>query len=110
MLWILLVAFLITYALWIFYLAVMSLKRAKNAGLLSKTAKVFGYPVIFLGITLDAFVNVFVLTILMLELPREMLVTTRLKRHNRTGKGWRQRFAKWFEPLLDPYDPSGDHI
>jgi len=46
-----------TYALWIFYLAVMNLKQARDKGLLNKTA-----------------------------------------------------IAAWAEPLLDPYDPSGDHI
>ena len=39
-----------------------------------------------------------------------MTVTARLKRHNATNTGWRKAVAVWFEPLLDPYDPSGDHI
>lgn len=37
-------AFLTVYALWIFYLAVMNLKRANDAGKLSKPAKFFGTP------------------------------------------------------------------
>jgi hypothetical protein len=98
-----------TYALWVFYLAVMNLKRAKDAGLLSKTAMALGYPVLIVGYLLDCFVNVFVLTWLLLELPRETTVTSRLKRHNK-GTGWRKAVAAWAEPLLDPYDPSGDHI
>ena len=99
-----------TYALWVFYLAVMNLKRAKEFGMLTRTAAALGYPVLFVGLLLDVFVNVFVMTVVMLELPRETLVTTRLKRHNRYGDGWRKRFAGWLEPLLDPFDPSGDHI
>jgi hypothetical protein len=99
-----------TYALWIFYLAVMSLKRAKDAGLLTATAKVLGYPVLVVGWLLDAFVNVFVMTMLLLEIPQELTVTARLKRHNRVTGGWRKAVARWAEPLLDPYDPSGDHI
>jgi hypothetical protein len=51
-----------------------------------------------------------VLTLLLLEWPKEMTVTARLKRHNATSTGWRKAVAVWFEPLLDPYDPSGDHI
>jgi hypothetical protein len=98
-----------TYALWVFYLAVMNLKRAKDAGLLSKTAMALGYPVLIVGYLLDCFVNVFVMTFLLLELPRETTVTSRLKRHNK-GTGWRKAVAAWAEPLLDPYDPSGDHI
>lgn len=102
--------FLLLYALWVFFLAVMSLKRAKDAGLLTTTAKVFGYPVLFAGLLLDFIANAVVLTILLGELPREGTVTSRLKRHNRTSTGWRKAVAAWAEPLLDPYDPSGDHI
>lgn len=99
-----------TYALWIFYLAVMNLKRAKDAGLLSTTAKVLGYPVLIVGYLLDCFVNFTVMTILLLEIPRETTVTARLSRHNETSTGWRKAVALWAEPLLDPYDPSGNHI
>ena len=99
-----------TYALWIFYLAVMSLKRAKDAGMLTTTAKALGYPVLIVGYVLDCFVNVTVMTVLLLEIPQETTVTARLKRHNRESTGWRKAVAAWAEPLLDPYDPSGDHI
>lgn len=99
-----------TYALWIFYLAVMALKRARDAGQLSPLAYVLGVPVLKVGLVLDVLVNVFVLTLVLLEWPREWLVTTRLKRHNRQGAGWRKAFAAWCEQLLDPFDPSGDHI
>ena len=98
-----------TYALWIFYLAVMNLKRAKDSDLLTKTAMALGYPVLIVGYLLDFFVNVFVMTPILLELPKETTVTSRLKRHNK-GTGWRKEVAAWVEPLLDPYDPSGDHI
>lgn len=103
-------AVLLLWALWLFFLAVMSLKRAKDAGLLTTTAKVFGYPVLFAGLLLDFLANTFVLTVLLCELPREGTVTSRLKRHNRTSTGWRKAVAAWAEPLLDPFDPSGDHI
>lgn len=98
------------WGLWVFFLAVMSLQRARDAGLLTPFAKVLGYPVLFAGLALDAIVNTVVMTILFLELPREWTVTSRLKRHNREGRGTRQKLAQWFEPLLDPYDPNGDHI
>lgn len=101
--------FFLLYALWVFYLAVMALKRAKDAGLLTKTAEAFGYPVLFVGLVLDFLANVLVMSVLLLELPREGTVTSRLKRHNK-GSGWRKAIAQWAEPLLDPFDPSGDHI
>lgn len=98
------------YTLWIFYLAVMNLKRTRDAGLLTKTAMALGYPVLFVGYILDCFVNVTVMTILLLELPKETTVTARLKRHNDNSSGWRKSVAIWAEPLLDPFDPSGNHI
>lgn len=106
---ILLIGLGITYALWIFYLAVMNLKRAKDAGLLTNTAKALGYPILIVGYILDCFVNFTVMTVLLLEIPQETTVTARLSRHNQ-GTGWRKSIAAWAEPLLDPYDPSGNHI
>lgn len=104
-------SFVSIYVLWIFYLAVMNLKRVRDMGLLHKHALVLGYPVLIIGYLLDGFVNVFVMTVLLLELPREFTVTSRLKRHNRGPDGWRKRLVVWFfEPLLDPFDPSGDHV
>jgi len=101
---------LLLWALCGFYLAVMTLKRAKDASQLTRTAMAFGYPVLFVGLVLDFLVNVLVLTVLLAELPREGTVTSRLKRHNATSTGWRKAVAAWAEPLLDPFDPSGDHI
>lgn len=110
-LWLPLIGLVAFYELWIYYLAVMSLKRAKQAGLLHKTAIVFGTPILITGYLLDAFVNVFFMSVLLLEFPRELTVTARLKRHLRqSGDPWGNKVAQWFIPLLDPYDPSGRHI
>ena len=99
------------YGLWIFYLAVMNLAKAQQNGTLSKTALVLGYPVLIVGIILDIFVNWFIMTIVLVEFPKELTVSARLKRLNTplTSK-WRLAVVKWIEPLLDPYDPRGDHI
>ncbi len=105
-----LIGFGSSYVLWIFYLAVMNLKIDKNAGLLTTTAKVLGYPVLLVGYILDCFVNTTVMTLVLLEIPQETTVTARLKRHNRNSTGWRKAVAVWAEPLLDPFDPSGNHI
>jgi hypothetical protein len=101
---------LAAYLLFIFYLAVMNLKRVKDTVGLSTPVKVLGYPILFIGLLLDFIVNVFLVTFILMELPRELTVTSRFKRHNREGTGWRQAVARWFEPILDPFDPSGDHI
>ena len=106
----LLIGFGSTYALWIFFLAVMSLARAKDAGQLTTTAKALGYPVLIVGYVLDCFVNFTVMTVLLLEIPQETTVTSRLSRYLEDGSGWRYKIAAWAAPLLDPYDPSGKHL
>jgi hypothetical protein len=98
------------FMLWVFYLAVMNLKRVKNAGELKGIALYAGTVALFIGYGLDCYVNTFLLTLVLLELPKELTVTARLKRHNLAVCGWGKRVAVWFEPLLNPFDPSGKHI
>ena len=105
-----LIAFVLVYVLWVLYLAVMALKRARIAGQLTRLTYGMGLPVLLVGYTLDAVCNVFLLSILLLEPPQELTVTARLKRHIRESQGWRLKVARWFVPLLDPFDPSGKHI
>ena len=104
------VAFGSFYERWFCFLAVMNLKRAKDLGLLNKTARALGTPILLVGYVLDLFVNVLVMTPLLMELPEELTVTARLKRHIRYSTGWRQRLALWFVPLLDPFDGTGHHV
>jgi len=100
----------VTYALYVFYGCVMNIKRVRDAGKLTPLGYAFGYPTLLIGYTLDVLCNVFVMTLVFLELPRETTVTARMKRHNRSSTGWRLSVVRFFEPLLDPLDPSGDHI
>lgn len=104
------VAALSTYALYVFYAAVMNVKRVRDAGKLTTLGKVFGYPTLVIGLLLDLYVNVFVMTFILLEVPQEFTVTSRLKRHHANDTGWRLAVVKFFEPVLDPLDPSGDHV
>lgn len=98
------------YGLWVLYLAVMNLSRANNAGSLTKWAKRFGYPILAAGYLMDFLVNMILLSVIMLEVPREWLVTARLTRHINSGPGWRYQFATWIcSNLLDFADPSGCH-
>lgn len=97
------------YLLWFFYLAVMNLKRAKDAGTISKPALYLGYPLLIIGLVIDLLCNIFVMTIILLELPKETLVTARVSRHRKLG-GWRGDISRWFcENLLNTFDPSGIH-
>lgn len=71
---------------------------------------------LLLGWSLDFYVNVFVMTVVMLEWPQEMTVTARLKRHNANtyrwyeAAPWAKAVVSWFGPLLNPYDSKGKHI
>jgi uncharacterized membrane protein len=98
------------YILWVFFLAVMSLKRAKDAGTLSRHALVLGTPVLIVGLLVDLLCNV-LLSVIFLEFPQEWTVTARLKRHKYSGRGWQQAFASALgDHLLDDFDPSGLHL
>jgi hypothetical protein len=98
------------WLLWVFYLAVMCLKRARDAGTLTKTAYALGQPVLIIGLLIDTLANFTVVTVMFLEPPLEFLVTSRLKRHIERDRGWRSRLARWCcSTLLDSFDPSGSH-
>ena len=99
------------YLLWFFYLAVMCLKRAYDAGTISKPALFFGYPLLFVGLLIDLVVNLFVASPILLDPPRELTVTDKLGRLIRTQpNSWRGKSACWFcQMFLDVFDPSGKH-
>lgn len=97
------------YLLWLFYLALTNLERAKRAGTLSKTAYGLGLPLLAIGVLIDVFCNVVVMTLLFLELPQEPTVTQRLTRHS-DDPGWRGKASRFIcQNLLDTFDPSGCH-
>lgn len=99
-----------TYVLWMFYLAVMSLMRARDAGKLSRPAYILGLPILWTGLFIDCVVNIFVASVVFLEPPRELLVTSRLTRLVHRNSGWRGKLALWVcINLLDQFDPSGHH-
>lgn len=103
-------SFALIYILWLFFLAVMNLQRARDAGTLSRPAYWMGLPLLYAGLALDFTSNMLPVSILFLELPRELLVTARLRRHIHDGSGWRKQLARWFcANLLDVFDPSGCH-
>jgi hypothetical protein len=98
------------YVLWVLYLAVMSLARARDAGTLSNAAKILGYPLLAVGVAFNVAVNWILLTVVFLEFPRESMFTNRVTRHCLHGEGWRKRLACWIcHDLLDAFDPSGKH-
>tara|TARA_R110000772_G_scaffold44050_1_gene101409 strand:- start:143 stop:484 length:342 start_codon:yes stop_codon:yes gene_type:complete len=106
----LLASFIAFYLLWIFYLAVMNLKRVQDTVGLNKTCLYLGMPVLVIGLVLDLVVNTFVMSVILLEMPEETTVTARLKRHKIESTGYRLKVVEWFETVLDAFDPSGDHV
>jgi len=103
--------FLMLYCLWLFFLAVMNLQRARDSGKLPLPAYYFGLPILYAGLLIDFLCNMIPATLLMLELPQEYVVTQRLQRLVAGPDGWRKRLALWFaQNLLDPFDPKGYHV
>lgn len=104
-------AFLSVTVLWIFFLAVMSLDKANAEGKLTTLCKPFAYVILFLGLLIDLFCQIFIFTFLMLDIPRELTVSERLTRYKDHDNGWRNKFAIWFaKHFLDPFDRRGKHI
>lgn len=103
-------AFIGLYALWVYYLAVMSLKRSNDAEPFSGSLKAFGWMVLAPGYLLDFLANILVFPIILLDFPRGLLVTGTLTYHVKNSTGYRYKVAKWFcSTLLDRFDPSGCH-
>lgn len=94
---------------WILYLAVMNIKQ--NVSTMSWLAKIHAYPLIIIAITFDSFVNIILGTILFLDLPKEWLLTARLKRYiYEENSAWREKIASWIcYHLLNQFDPSKKH-
>lgn len=99
----------ISYQLWVHFVAVMHLKRMRDAGQLTTAQKFIGYPVLAIGLVLDIALQI-IITALFLELPRELTVSGRLWRLSNGVDGWRKRIATHIRVgLLDSADPSGVH-
>lgn len=99
------------YFLWMLYLAVMSLRRARRAGDLTPVAFALGVPLLLIGGALDILLNYTVVSLLFLEWPpfREWTISARLTRYVHAA-GWRGRVARWVcQHLLDTFDPTGAH-
>lgn len=99
------------YALWLLYLAAMTLRRAHEAGRLSRTALAFALPILALAIAVDVLLNLTLATLVFFDRPREWTVSERLSRYLVGPSVWRAEVALWVGVhLLDPFDPSGSHL
>lgn len=106
-------AYLTLLTLWILYVFTMSLKRARDNGLLHPVALVIGSSIAAPAYILDVAVNLTIGTVLFgFDIPREWTLSARMSRHYvPNGTGWRSRLAGVLAVIfLDPFDPSGKHI
>jgi hypothetical protein len=104
--------YLIAYlwAFWLLYVLVMGFYRAHLQKRLKGLPLIMALPFVALGFLFDVVCNYTIAAMVFFDLPRERLVTDRLKRYIATEKGWRYRLADAIcTRLLDPFDPSGNH-
>jgi hypothetical protein len=102
--------FLSLYVFYIFYLAIMSLYRAKLDKTITRTSLVIGYPILAVGAFIDLAMNVTLFSLIFWEIPHEWLLTKRMQRYIKIGIGWRFKVANWIcRNLLNTFDPSGRH-
>lgn len=106
---------LLTYALWLFYLAAMNLIRVWRLGTMSLVAKALGAPIMLAAVVIDWLANWTVFSLLCWQWPAawKELVTGRLKRYkdNPAESAYRKRISAWFaSELLDQFDPTGKHV
>lgn len=97
------------YLFFIMYVASMAMIRAHSERKLNGLLWVLCLPFVAISIVLDFINNVLVFSILFAELPREWLVTARLKRHavQHTLRGKIARYIG--DLLLHPFDHTGNH-
>ena len=72
---------------------------------------VLAAPTLIAMVLIDCFMNCTLFTVLMLDLPREIFVTTRMKRYRAEGtNSWRKTFATVLcTKVLNPFDPTKHH-
>jgi hypothetical protein len=100
------------YFTWIGYLALCTLKRANDAGLLRPEVKAVAYPALGAFLVLDTAFNWTLGWFLLLDVPREFLLTSHLKSIKSTyaKDHWKYKLADyWCTNWLNWGDPSGAH-
>lgn len=106
-----------TWALWVLYLGVMNLDRVYDAGQFPPGAERVARLTLFVGYIQDFVYNIVWASVLFLDPPRELLVTSRLRRYKYGDRnlpsvsGWRLALTYWFvDNALDPYEHDGQHV
>jgi len=88
---------------WLFYVAIYHLIPIRHQ--LHPVAKVHAYVLVGVGLVLDFALNTVVASVVFADIPREWLLTQRLKRYKVGRTGWRRVAAWWIcEHLLNQFD------
>lgn len=121
----------LTFILWFYYVMVMGMQAARDAGRIPADMVRLCWVIAYIGLVYDVLYNVTIGTIFFLDLPREGTLTYRLIRYKEHTnlmhadkwykprlvvyvinlvRLWRQTQAAWIcAKLLDPFAPSGCH-
>jgi hypothetical protein len=100
------------WAFWLLYVFTMGLYRAYLLRRLRGFSLVLCAPVVAMAAVVDLIMQMTVFTVVFSDLPRDWLVTHRLRRYMRElpASHWRRRWADYLcRHLLDPFDPTGAH-
>lgn len=99
--------------LWLFfimYVASMGMIRAHKEGKINFVLWALCVPFVAIALLVDMVNNIIVFTVLFAEIPKELLVTARLKRHA-SQHTFRGKLARWIgDTLLNPFDHTGNHL
>ena len=104
---------IILWTLWILYVAMMHIERVIEISDIPWQAKMLVLPTLWIFHVVEFVANVIVCTIVFLDLPRERMVTHRLRRYRDNPdkyKAWRLKVVYFIKPMLNPFDHRGDHI
>lgn len=99
------------WAFWALYVFTMAIYRAHLNKNLGKFNTVMAFPIVGIAWLVDVFANIVIAPFVFWELPRELLVTDRLKKIMAGGSTARNHMiAVWLcDSVLDPFDPTGNH-
>lgn len=98
------------WALWMLYVFTMGLYRLKLKNELKGINLIMGWPIVILGFVVDIIVNIVAGSLIFLDPPKELLMTSRLKRYVDKDMGWRNKLASSIcINMLDIFDPKGKH-
>lgn len=102
---------LFAWSFWYLYVLVTGFYRVHLKGELKGVMLVLALPAVVIGYFVDVFANFTLAAIIFLDVPHELLVTSRLQRYLKGDtSSWRYKIAKVIcEKALDPFDPRGKH-